>query len=196
MTVARSDGRPSTRIAIAAFASAGPIAPAMSLPVTGPANSRRLPSGRVTATGLGAWARPDESGACALLSGCSIIVLCAPSLSAVPTGRTGREKPRPLADGVVRVEPLPLVQRTRPPGAPPLRVLVVVATRIRQPSLMPEISRATPLHVKAGVRFAKPQIPFMRVLPRRSSSKRVIEELRRLARYHPGSGRTTIRFAR
>ena len=64
-SVARSRGLPSIRTAIAAFARPGPIAAAISAPVTGPANSRRLPSGRVTAIGAGAaglsgiWAAED-----------------------------------------------------------------------------------------------------------------------------------------
>ena len=53
ITLARSRGLPSILTAIAAFASPGPIAAAISAPVTGPANSRRLPSGRVTAIGAG-----------------------------------------------------------------------------------------------------------------------------------------------
>ena len=83
--------------------------------------------------------------------GFSIIAPCAPSSSAVPTGRTGRKKPRPLAGGVVRVEALPLNQRARPPGAPPLRVLLV-ALLIRPASLISGISR----HASSASRLVRP----------------------------------------
>src|SRR6516164_4301047 len=140
-TVARSRGLPSTRIAIAALARSGPIAAAISLPVAGCGNSRRLPSGRVTARGPRTAAGPSGAGDCKLSWDCSLIAPYAPSSSAVQTGQAGHKKPRPVAGGVVRVEALQLDQRAQPPGAPPSRVLVVVTTRIRSVALMSRISR-------------------------------------------------------
>src|SRR5215472_1354607 len=95
-TVARSRGLPSIRIAIAALARPGPIAAAISLPVTGCGNSRRLPSGRVTSRHPRTAAGPSGAGDSKLSWGCSLIAPYAPSSSAVQTGRTGRKKPRPF----------------------------------------------------------------------------------------------------
>ena len=49
--IAAAVGPGLAKAAIAAFARPGPIAAAMSAPVTGRANSRRLPSGKVTPRG-------------------------------------------------------------------------------------------------------------------------------------------------
>src|SRR3954454_24938366 len=87
ISVARSHGLPSILTAIAALASPGPIAAANSAPVNGAGNSRRLPSGRVTATGC-----PGRGGAVIIRSEFSLIAPYTPSKSAVRAGRNGHEK--------------------------------------------------------------------------------------------------------
>src|SRR5271170_1373378 len=118
ITAARSRRRPSSFSAIAALARPGPIAAASSAPVGGTGKLRLLPSGKVTATGR-------RIGASTILLGSSLIALCSLDQHGRP-GRMVTKKPRPIAGGVVRVQALPLDQRTQLPDTPPRGVVVVV----------------------------------------------------------------------
>src|SRR5205823_5306718 len=158
--------------ATAALASPGPIAAASSAPVTAAGNSRRLPSGRVTATGLGRDrpGGPDEGG---ISSRRSLIMPCAPYMVPFGRGENGHEKTPSVAGGVRRGPSDALNQRARPPDTPPAGVVVVVA--VRPMPLMPRISRparaaSRQVLVKRAVSAVDPAI---RLLPARHRCGRI-----------------------
>ena len=147
---------------------------ASSAPVTGPPNSRCLPSGKVTTIGADGPGCRSSSRFSAISPPAnkqrthraertarfirrSLIFLCSVDL---PLGRgpVVTKRPRPLSGGVYQVKVLALDQRTRPPGTPPRGVVVVVVT-FQLLTLMPAISRTD----RAASRYQRQPVGYQLV---------------------------------